>query len=1204
MTFFTILFIFSVRAFWRNAIVSNREIDILKFELYNYDIQIARKRIRVVERLVHLKKFLSTIINPNELEEIFFDILLIKLLDDRRFIRIQTTTVINTQEFKNCISNFNNKYHILSPSLFNISEENLSVIIRELQKFDFSEIQIGKEAKNKNNNIKVDQELEQFIFEKKLSTKYVEAKFIECLRINKSSSIYCNSLELELFAFIFFTNSYPKKITFDTKNITIVKGLCLGLFYNLLHKLEAILNIIEINQPLNLDEHDILILKNELPLINKYFETNENTKILITNIKNHFLSNTILNSLINHFGIIFNIDYHTPNHNGEIIRKNGLIAQRFFEHKTYFFNNLKLKSLESKYSKNLQINTISLTINYLVKNEDFDSKYYGGLKKEDPQTKLIDPIDINSIDKNLFVDKNILEEIDLLFDLAKYDEFNKIIESRKYENSFIGIDPQHNNFYLGKIELNLPKKQEILNAGVLNPLFYRKEFFNKKLEITKQKHFSSNDIINSVFIGKDYKGYSINSYDQFIQKSDYIPIITEEVIRFGNFPDIIKAKVIEKKPLNSFSQNLIHENDILIAFKIADEKNKIAIAWCIAPSIFNNSLPDKHLIVIRLNTIRITPYDYVEYLNYLNSNNLLFQITELVETCYLNDKFEENCFHFIKSFFENLPFPEKIKDEYELTSWLKQKVCDIYFDLINLESKNLNNLFNSTLNEFYKNRFPLVHIWQKEYIDFLWEYNNKPEKILLISDFRAENHKEILIEYISTIDIVINNISYKNTNLKNVIKSLVNDKIEIIKNNFISEDIINKICVIFAENAELLKYQYDNIKNLNLFKSIYLVYSKENTTNEIFDNTYNEILLFLKERGVEIKERVKLSDINSYFNNPFQLEKKFLSSLFIYSELSINTANRYNFFSRFSNLLKEYADKIISYQKYHGQSAFFFLESNHFAKKAMEIKIEENKDLAKKAEWETLIDQLAHSLNTNIGASKNSISLINSHLKNKNDIEKYIPDISKFEKFMQDRQIFKYIDRSMNYLNEVSDLIDLFLSNIKDISKNIGTINLSDIIHEQVRLIKDGIDTLRFSNLTHKNNVKNLKPIFELDDTITIETSKRISALIIKDLLKNSFVNTNQDSPYVKIKTMMIDNNYCLLQIENNKVISEEWEKLVNENIEDQSIKMSKSQHLGIKVILRCNERLNWKMKVYPDRINNFTTTNVFIPIKWKSLKF
>ena len=334
------------------------------------------------------------------------------------------------------------------------------------------------------------------------------------------------------------------------------------------------------------------------------------------------------------------------------------------------------------------------------------------------------------------------------------------------------------------------------------------------------------------------------------------------------------------------------------------------------------------------------------------------------------------------------------------------------------------------------------------------------------------------------------------------------------------------------------------------------------------------------------------------------MEKKFLSSLFIYSELSINTANRYNFFSRFSNLLKEYADKIISYQKYHGQSAFFFLESNHFAKKAMEIKIEENKDLAKKAEWETLIDQLAHSLNTNIGASKNSISLINSHLKNKNDIEKYIPDISRFEKFMQDRQIFKYIDRSMNYLNEVSDLIDLFLSNIKDISKNIGTINLSDIIHEQVRLIKDGIDTLRFSNLTHKNNVKNLKPIFELDDTITIETSKRISALIIKDLLKNSFVNTNQDSPFVKIKTMMIDNNYCLLQIENNKVISEEWEKLVNENIEDQSIKMSKSQHLGIKVILRCNERLNWNMKVYPDRINNFTTTNVFIPIKWKSLKF
>lgn len=1187
--------------------MSNREIDILKFELYNYDVQIARKRIRLVERLIHLKKFLSTIINPNELEEIFYNILLIKLLDDRHFIRIQTTTIIDTQEFKNCILNFNNKYHILSNLLLDISDENLSVIIRELQKFDFYELELGKEPKSKNNNIKVDQELEQFIFEKKLSTKYAETKLIECLRINKSNSIYCNTLELELFAYIFFTDSYPKKISFDTRNINIVKGLCLGLFYNLLNKLESILNIIEINQPLDLNEHDILILENETPLQDQFLETKENKKILITNIKNHFLSNKILNSIINFFGVIFNIDYQTINNNGNIIRKNGLIAQRFFNHRfkaINYFSNLPLHILESKYSKNLQVNTISLTINCLEKNEDFDPKYYGGLKKEVTQTKLIDPIDIFPNDNNLLVDKTILEEIDFLFDLAKYDEFNKIIESSKYKNSFMGIAPQHYNFYIGKIELNLPKKQEILNANVLNPLFYRKEFFDKKLEITKQKHYLSSDIINSIFLGKDYKGDPLYSDDQFIQKADYIPIITEEVIRFGNFPDITKAQVIEKKFISLLSQNFIHENDILIAFKIADEKNKIALAWCIAPSIFNNSLPDKNLIVIRLNNISITPYDYVEYLNYLNSNNILFQITELIDISYLNEKFEENCFYFIKSFFENLPFPETIKDEYELTSWLKQKICDIYFDLLNLESKNLSNLFNYTLNENYQNRFPLVHIWQKEYIDFLWEYNNKPQKIILVSDFRAEKHKEILLEYLSTIDIVINNITYKNSNLKIAIKSLLYNKIEIIKNNFISEDTINKICVIFTDNAELLKYQYDNIKNLNLFKSIYLVYSKEQITNEIFDNTYNEILLLLKEKGIEIKERVKLIDINSSFNNPFQLEKKFLSSLFTFNELSINTGNRYNFFSRFSNLLKEYADKIISYHKYYGQSAFFFLESNHFAKKAMEIKIEENKELAKKAEWESLIDQLAHSLNTNIGASKNSISLLDIQLNNKNDIEKYISDISRFEKYMQDRQIFKYIDRSMKYLKEVSDLIELFLSNIKDISKNIGFINLSDIIKEQIRLIIDGIETLRFSNQTHKSNVKNLKPVLELDDTITIETSKSICSLIIKDLLKNSFLNTNQDSPYVKIKTMMIDDNYCLFQIENNKVMSEEWEKLINENIEEQSIKMSKSQHLGIKVILRCNERLNWNMKVYPDRINNFTTTKVFIPIRWKSLKF
>lgn len=1172
----------------------DKEKEQLRIEPWNYDLQEAKRRLRTSERIVHLKKLIETIL-PNsadeERESIYFDILFIKILSDYGYVRLQTTINLNTEEFLSCINSINKKYNnILSPKLTTLTEDHIFRILRELQRFDFSDLDIGRDQKK--GFVVLDNDLEFIIFGKKYGVRLIESKLFECLGLNKKSRIFCNTMEMELFSFLFFTSILPENITLCNSYDNVKKAVIFGLLYKFINKVDNLFNIITISDEIKLSSHDILILNDETILENNSLETEENIKLIISNFKNSFLTNKTVNNILTKFGVIYNIDYPVINEHGNIERHNGLLAQKYFNHRSGLLNALdkmKLKTLEKKKSQNLSKNILSLTINYITATDNGNYYYFGGLKKEDVQIKQMDGLKVENIERQYTPEKLLLDEVDTLFDYLRFDNLEAVQKIKKFQNGCISFDLRNNRFYEGVFELNLPTKQDILNNNILHPFFYRREFLKQRNLIEEEKHSASDEIIDTILFGKEYHNTVSYQDNLFLDKNEYIAVVNSETIRFGNFPDITKVVFAERKTIALMNMNLIKENDILMSFKNPDNNHRVKIAWCIAPKILDGALLGKNTIAIRPDSITVSPFQYVEFLNLLSTTGLLSQISEIINLSDSGLDFEKYFSEFIRSYFLNVPFPHKIKDCFEGTSWLKKKVSDTYFGLLTNDHRDINELFQSILKgtdaEKGINCYPAASLWQKAYLTLLWEYNKKPEKIIMISNHNANSYKDLLLNYFSSLDIYIEDVITKNKNLKNTIRDFFSSHIESVTSSVIQGDFKNCIFLIFCDNVNLLSYYYENIKNITGIKSIYFVYTKESATEEIFDEEYDKILKFFETKQIEIKDRVKLVDIQLFLRNPFHIEKKFLSSLLNYKELTVTDNNRAQLFSQLSNILKEYADHIISHHNYYDQSAFFFLESNHFANKAMELKIAENISLAKKAEWEIIIDQLAHSLNTNIGAARNSIRMLADSLneKNKQDLA----------------------NKSDKYLTEVADLVELTLSSLKvDVAKNVSNSNLSQIIEYQINVIREGIDTLRFSNINHKMNVKNMIPVLELDNTIMLQTYIRAAELIIKDLLKNAFRNTNQEKPFVKIKTFLTDDETCILSIENNISMSPEWVKRINDDVETDELKISKTQAVGMKVVRKWNEKLFWKMNVAADEVNNFTITTLTIPVKWKNSEF
>jgi hypothetical protein len=242
--------------------------------------------------------------------------------------------------------------------------------------------------------------------------------------------------------------------------------------------------------------------------------------------------------------------------------------------------------------------------------------------------------------------------------------------------------------------------------------------------------------------------------------------------------------------------------------------------------------------------------------------------------------------------------------------------------------------------------------------------------------------------------------------------------------------------------------------------------------------------------------------------------------------------------------------------------------------------LKERELLTKIETWQRVVDELAHSINTDVFIA-----------------------VSNLSKFQNNPRIKK----SFYHIKQIRDLTNLLMWYLKrdelSISGEMCEIEMEKMLETQIFTIKDGISTLRLSNEEHQERLFELKIPISTTGNCIITINKEISdaiTLIVKDLLKNALKNTDEISPEVKISIKELKDS-VRIDIINNKAIGRDYSDWFNNSstIEPQNI--SKSFKVGLRVIKMWNELLNLKAELIPDEVNNITVAKILIP---KTIKY
>jgi len=233
--------------------------------------------------------------------------------------------------------------------------------------------------------------------------------------------------------------------------------------------------------------------------------------------------------------------------------------------------------------------------------------------------------------------------------------------------------------------------------------------------------------------------------------------------------------------------------------------------------------------------------------------------------------------------------------------------------------------------------------------------------------------------------------------------------------------------------------------------------------------------------------------------------------------------------------------------------------------------------------WERIVDEMAHSINTDVFAA----------LSNLNDIDDN-----------------RAVNKAKHNIKRIRDIANLLMWDLNKtrlpVSTTILEINLYHLIQTQIDAIRDGIDSLRLSVREHKDklfqliipvNVKS-ECIIQIDDNI--ETGLE---LIIKDLLRNAFQNTDEENPLISVEMFSTD-DFISLTITNNQLISEKELRWFNEGIEGDDIQMSKSAKVGLRLVKRWLKNLRINGKFVTNSKPNRTSIELQIPkvIKYEKI--
>lgn len=227
--------------------------------------------------------------------------------------------------------------------------------------------------------------------------------------------------------------------------------------------------------------------------------------------------------------------------------------------------------------------------------------------------------------------------------------------------------------------------------------------------------------------------------------------------------------------------------------------------------------------------------------------------------------------------------------------------------------------------------------------------------------------------------------------------------------------------------------------------------------------------------------------------------------------------------------------------------------------------------------WQKVVDEMAHSINTDVFAAL-------SNLNKESDT----PSINKTK---------HNIKRIRDYANLI--MWDLNRSRLPA-STCMISIDLAELIKTQIDTIKDGIDSLRLSIREHKAKLLQLAipVIYEKECALQIDDNIEAGLeLIIMDLMRNAFQNTDEENPKITI-AFFSTGEIITLQITNNRLISEKEILWFNDDIDDDEIQMSKSAKVGLRLVKRWFKILKMTGKFTVNSDSNETTITLKIP-KW-----
>ena len=236
--------------------------------------------------------------------------------------------------------------------------------------------------------------------------------------------------------------------------------------------------------------------------------------------------------------------------------------------------------------------------------------------------------------------------------------------------------------------------------------------------------------------------------------------------------------------------------------------------------------------------------------------------------------------------------------------------------------------------------------------------------------------------------------------------------------------------------------------------------------------------------------------------------------------------------------------------------------------------LEERVEKTKNVEWEKIIDEMAHSINSDVYIAVSYLSRIDSN-----------PDVK----------------IALNHTKQIRDLINLIMiylkRNVVKFSGNYDELSIKEVVNEQIETIKKSLSTLRLSTNKHEDSLQNIEiPIKVIGDTkIKIITEfKEAISIILKDLLRNAFKNTTEENPQIKIKIEK-DESLIKLIIVNNQLISEDFLNWFNDGSEIEP-EISKSSKVGLRVIVKWTKLLGINAKFSTDKINKTTIAEIIFP--------